>query len=101
MQACEITLKNAELIRQASPWGQGFEEPVFYGDFEILEQRIAGEKHLKCTLRLIDNSAIFDGIAFFQEKLQTKQVRVAYKLSVNSFRGNESLQLMIESMLIQ
>jgi single-stranded-DNA-specific exonuclease len=101
LEACEITLKNAELIRQASPWGQGFEEPVFYGDFEILEQRIVGEKHLKCTLRLIDNSAIFDGIAFFQEKLQTKQVRVAYKLSVNSFRGNESLQLMIESMLIQ
>ncbi len=97
LEAHEITLKNAELLRQASPWGQGFEEPVFYGDFEILEQRIVGEKHLKCTLKLIDSSAIFEGIAFFQEKIQAKQVRVAYKLNVNSFRGNESLQLMIES----
>ena len=77
--------------------GSGFEEPIFYGDFEILEQKIVGEKHLKCTLKLIDASAIFEGIAFFQEKLESKQVRVAYKLSVNSFRGNVSLQLMIES----
>ena len=97
LEASEITLKNAELLRQASPWGQGFEEPIFYGDFELLEQKIVGEKHLKCTLKLIDNSSIFEGIAFFQEKLQSKNVRVAYKLNVNSFRGNESLQLMIES----
>ena len=101
LEASEVTLKNAELLRQASPWGQGFEEPVFYGDFEILEQRIVGEKHLKCSLKLIDGSAIFEGIAFFQEKLETKKVRVAYKLNVNSFRGNESLQLMIESIVIQ
>ena len=97
LEASEITLKNAELLRQASPWGQGFEEPIFYGDFELLEQKIVGEKHLKCTLKLIDNSSIFEGIAFFQEKLKSKKVRVAYKLNVNSFRGNESLQLMIES----
>jgi len=97
LDASEMTLNNAELLRQASPWGQGFEEPIFYGDFELLEQRIVGEKHLKCTLKLVDNSSIFDGIAFFQEKIESKQVRVAYKLNVNSFRGNESLQLMIES----
>jgi single-stranded-DNA-specific exonuclease len=98
LDATEITLNNAELLRQASPWGQGFEEPIFYGDFELLEQRIVGEKHLKCTLKLIDNSSIFEGIAFFQEELDSKKVRVAYKLNVNSFRGNESLQLMINSM---
>jgi len=101
LDASEMTLNNAELLRQASPWGQGFEEPIFYGDFELLEQRIVGEKHLKCTLKLVDNSSIFEGISFFQEKLESKQVRVAYKLNVNSFRGNESLQLMIESILIQ
>ena len=101
LDASEMTLNNAELLRQASPWGQGFEEPIFYGDFELLEQRIVGEKHLKCTLKLVDNSSIFEGIAFFQEKLESKQVRVAYKLNVNSFRGNESLQLMIESIVIQ
>jgi single-stranded-DNA-specific exonuclease len=45
---------------------------------------------------LINDSSIFEGIAFFQEELDSKKVRVAYKLNVNSFRGNESLQLMIE-----
>jgi len=97
LEASEITLKNAELLRSSSPWGQGFEEPIFYGDFELVEQKIVGEKHLKCTLKLNGASSIFEGIAFFQERLDTKQVKVAYKLNVNSFRGNESLQLMIES----
>ena len=97
LDSSEITLKNAELLRQASPWGQGFEEPIFYGDFELLEQRIVGEKHLKCNLKLQGTSLVLEGIAFFQEKLNSKKVTVAYKLNVNSFRGNESLQLMIES----
>jgi single-stranded-DNA-specific exonuclease len=91
-----MTLTNAQLLCKSAPWGQGFEEPIFYGDFELLEQKIVGEKHLKCTLKLIVGSDIFDGIAFFQEKLKSKKARVAYKLNVNSFRGNESLQLMIE-----
>ena len=69
----------------------------FYGDFELVEQRVVGEKHLKCNLKLQGTNSVLEGIAFFQEKLQSKKVRAAYKLSVNSFRGNESLQLMIES----
>jgi len=97
LDATEINFSNADLIRKASPWGQGFEEPIFYGDFEIIEQKVVGEKHLKCRLKLKDSKNIFDGIAFFQEKLDKKQVSIVYKLNVNSFRGNESLQLMIES----
>ena len=97
LDSSEITLMNAELLRQASPWGQGFEEPIFYGDFELVEQRIVGEKHLKCNLKLQGTNSVLEGIAFFQEKLKSKNVKVAYKLNVNSFRGNESLQLMIES----
>ena len=97
LDASEMTLKNAQLLCESAPWGQGFEEPIFYGDFEILEQKIVGEKHLKCTLKLIDGNAIFEGIAFFQEKLNNSKAKVAYRLSVNSFRGTESLQLMIES----
>ncbi|MDC1386118.1 single-stranded-DNA-specific exonuclease RecJ [Candidatus Thioglobus sp.] len=97
LEASEITLKNAELLRSASPWGQGFEEPIFYGEFELIDQKIVGEKHLKCNLKLLGASSVLEGIAFFQEKINFKKVRIAYKLNVNSFRGNESLQLMIES----
>ena len=97
LDSSEITFKNADLLRQASPWGQGFEEPIFYGDFELVEQRVVGEKHLKCNLKLQGTNSLLEGIAFFQDKLDSKKVRAAYKLNVNSFRGNESLQLMIES----
>ena len=97
LDVSEMTLANARLLQSAAPWGQGFEEPIFYGDFELLEQRIVGEKHLKCTLKQVGDNRIFEGIAFFQDKLKDKRVQVAYKLNVNHFRGADSLQLMIES----
>ena len=97
LDASEMTLANARLLQSAAPWGQGFEEPIFYGDFELVEQRIVGEKHLKCTLKQVGDSRIFEGIAFFQEKLKDKKAQIAYRLNVNHFRGVDSLQLMIES----
>jgi len=98
LDASEITLANARLLQLAGPWGQGFEEPIFYGDFELVEQRIVGEKHLKCTLKQAGDSRIFEGIAFFQDKLKDKNVQTSYRLNVNHFRGVDSLQLMIQSL---
>jgi single-stranded-DNA-specific exonuclease len=28
-------------------WGQGFPLPIFEGEFEVVEQRILADKHLK------------------------------------------------------
>ncbi|MDB3972405.1 single-stranded-DNA-specific exonuclease RecJ [Candidatus Thioglobus sp.] len=92
----DISLDNAQILQQAGPWGQGFEEPIFFGDFEIVEQRIVGEKHLKCRLKAINSNQVFDAIAFFQAPLDSTQVSVAYKLSINIWRGSTSLQLMVE-----
>ena len=92
----DISLDNAQILQQAGPWGQGFEEPIFFGDFEIVEQRIVGEKHLKCRLKAINSNQVFDAIAFFQTPLDSTQVSVAYKLSINIWRGSTSLQLMVE-----
>ena len=97
LDAGEMTLANARLLQSAGPWGQGFEEPIFYGYFELIEQRIVGEKHLKCTLKQVGDSRIFEGIAFFQDKLKDKKAQIAYRLNVNHFRGVDSLQLMIQS----
>ena len=87
LEASEITLKNAELLRRASPWGQGFEEPIFYGDFELVEQRIVGEKHLKCNLKLLGASSVLEGIAFFQEKINSKKVRLLINLMLIHLEG--------------
>ena len=92
----EMSLSNALLLESYAPWGQGFEEPIFKGLFEILDQKIVGEKHLKCSLRLKGGSLVFQSIAFFQNRCSTKFVEIAYKLSINRFRGQKELQLMIE-----
>jgi len=96
LEPADISLGNAQLIANSGPWGQGFEEPIFHGDFDIVEQRVVGEKHLKCRLKLNGNTIIHDAIAFFQAPINTQQVTIAYKLSINEWRGSVSLQLMVE-----
>ena len=96
LEAFDISLNNAEILKTAGPWGQGFEEPVFFGKFDVVEQKVVGEKHLKCRLKLMGDKQAYDAIAFFQAPLESAMAKVAYKLSINIWRGNVSLQLMVE-----
>ena len=98
----ELSLPTAELIHQAGPWGQGFPEPLFDGRFEVLDQRIVGERHLKLTLRPDGGSGSIDAIAFNLDNpgawLRCQKLRAVYRLDVNLFRGRKSAQLRIEYM---
>ncbi len=96
LEAFDISLDNAQLLKDAGPWGQGFEEPIFYGEFELVDQKVVGERHLKCRLKLESDTQVHNAIAFFQTPLDSQQVEVAYKLSINIWRGNTSLQLVVE-----
>ena len=95
---CSMALAYA--INSAGPWGQGFVQPLFDGEFVIAQQRLVGEKHLK--LQLIDENSgqSHEAIAFFIDleewPNEAKRLRAVYKLDINRFRGNESLQLMVE-----
>lgn len=96
----EFHLELARAIRQAGPWGQHFPEPLFHGVFQIVQQRVVGERHLKLVLKTECGSLQLDAIAFNidREVWPNPTVRwaeVAYKLDVNEFRGNESVQLMV------
>jgi len=99
--AANMTLDTAFMLRNAGPWGQSFEEPLFDGFFNVVQQRIVGEKHLKLLLETECGQLMLDGIAFNVD-MQTwpdatiKQARVVYKLDVNEFRGNQTVQLMVE-----
>lgn len=101
LAAHECNLDTAHVIEQAGPWGQQFPEPIFDGEFFVVQQRIVGEKHLKLVLALdAQGKRTIDAIAFNIDVLvwpnaQVTQVRVVYQLSVNVFRGQESAQLMI------
>jgi len=96
----ELSMKTAEELRFAGPWGQTFQEPVFDGVFNIINKRIVGEKHLKLSLQPINSRLEIDAIAFNttdeEWSAEQKQAKVAYRLDVNVFRGNKNLQLMVE-----
>ena len=48
----EFDRASAEALRDGGPWGQGFPEPQFDGEFEVLGWRVVGERHLKLELGL-------------------------------------------------
>jgi len=96
----EFHLELARALRHAGPWGQHFPEPLFHGVFQLVEQRVVGERHLKVVLKSECGSVKLDGIAFGIDRdvwpnPTIQWVELAYKLDVNEFRGNESVQLMI------
>lgn len=104
LQTAEITLPIAEMLRDAGPWGQSFPEPVFEGEFELVDQRIVGQKHLKMMLKLLDDDVYCDAIAFNVDTEQwpnhnVDTIRVAYKLDVNEYHGRRKLQLMVTNIL--
>lgn len=97
----EVSLESAHLLQAAGPWGQHFPEPIFDGHFNLVSQRIVGEKHLKMTLSFLDKpQKIVDAIAFnidtaIWPNSTAQQVNVVYQLSVNEFRGNQTEQLIV------
>ena len=90
-------LKTARKLRAAGPWGSAFPEPTWSGDFELVEQRTVGDKHLKMRLRPAEGGKVIDAIAFNQAgPVYRGVVQLAYRLDVNEYRGVETPQLIVE-----
>lgn len=98
----EAALELAETLRFLAPWGQGFPEPLFDGVFDVVSQRVVGEKHLKLLLRWPGHAATVDAIAFHADLARWEEVngsvRLAYRLDVNEFRERKTVQLIVEYM---
>ena len=96
----EITIEFSEMLNNAGTWGQEFPEPIFDSIFDVIQCRIVGQQHLKFVLRFPDSELLIDAIAFFVEKpenwLGIRSHNSAYKLDVNEYRGNRSVQLMLQ-----
>lgn len=96
----ELSFDLAEKIISSGPWGQGFPEPLFDGEFEVINTRIVGERHLKLQLRHPGNNKAIDAIAFnitdedWPES--TGRVQTIYKLDINEFAGRRQLQLVVD-----
>lgn len=91
----EITLELAQYFSN-QVWGQGFPEPSFNGHFQVENQRIVGEKHLKLKLRQIGTRQIYDGILFFHTEQLPTEIDAVYRLQLNVYNGNTRLQLLLE-----
>lgn len=96
----ELDFGLAECILAAGPWGNGFPEPVFDGQFEIVASRIVGENHLKLQLKSLAGNRIFEAIAFNTTGDDwpdtVSRVQTVYKLDINEFAGKRRLQLVVD-----
>ncbi|NUO78095.1 MAG: single-stranded-DNA-specific exonuclease RecJ [Lysobacter sp.] len=93
--AGEFDRVSAELLRDGGPWGQGFPEPQFDGEFPVLGWRVVGERHLKLELghqgrRL--NAIEFGG---WHGDPPPARVRIAYRLEPDDYRGGDAVQLVV------
>ena len=91
-----LNLDTVAKLANAGPWGNGFAEPTFAGEFTLVNQRVVGQDHLKLVFALQDQ--LIDAIAFRQPPLdgQPQRVRVVYKPALNDYGGRQTLQLMVE-----
>lgn len=95
-----MNLRFASLLRESGPWGAGFPEPMWSGDFSVVDQRVVGENHLKMRVQPADGRTVIDAIAFNQAGLPLRGlVKLAYRLDVNEFRGVETPQLIVEQIV--
>jgi single-stranded-DNA-specific exonuclease len=100
LDADEFNCATAMALRDGGPWGQGYPEPVFDGEFEVLNWRVVGERHLKLELGQLEsgqgrqrlNAIEFGG---WDGQSPPPRVRIAYRLEPDSYRGGEAIQLLV------
>lgn len=95
LAALDCSLEVAQLLED-QVWGQGFTAPRFCDEFEVVDQRVVGGRHLKLRLRQPGASATLDGIRFGDDTYFPDVVRSVYRLQVNDYNGVQSPQLIIE-----
>ncbi len=90
------------LLQNAGPWGQAFPEPVFDGEFSLINQKMLADRHLKMMLQL-PNGNLVDAIWFNADNkawpnVNVQKVQLAYQLDINEYRDKQSLQLIVRHM---
>jgi single-stranded-DNA-specific exonuclease len=93
LEAGYYSIEAARLIQQ-EVWGQTFPPPMFSDEFEVKQQRILKDKHLKMTL--VKDGRRFDAIQFNFSENPSPRIRAAFRLDINEWQGNQTVQLMIE-----
>jgi len=82
-------------LLDAQVWGQGFEAPLFCDEVEVLQQRLVGDKHMK--LRVRHAGSLRDAIWFGHAEPLPQRVRLAYRLSLDEWQGQQRVQMVVEA----
>ncbi len=95
LAAEEFDIGNACALRDGGPWGQGFPEPVFDGEFDVVRWRVVGERHLK--LELMHDGKPLNAIHFggWGGTPPDDRIRIAYRLAPDDYRGGDAIQLIV------
>lgn len=93
LSARELNLQMAETLA-AEVWGQGFAPPTFRDRFQVLSQRLVGDKHLK--LRLAKDGVQCDGMIFNRVDWLPEEVDAVYQLAANEWQGKKELQVYLQ-----
>jgi len=92
-----FSLDTVRLLRQ-EVWGQAFPPPLFADSFEVLGQRLLKDKHLK--LKLQKGRQRFDAIQFnFADGAAPsvpERIRAVFRVDINEWNGNQTVQLLLE-----
>lgn len=101
-----INIDLAEAIKSLGPWGQMFPEPLFHGRFYVIDgPKPMKEKHVRMTVALEGSdkainavcfNCIEDGVIPFGEEFES-----SFTLSINHYRGKDTLQIMLRDINIQ
>ncbi len=103
LAATSFDMETARQLRYAGPWGQHFPEPTFDGCFRLLSSKALGQnrEHRHLSLSPEQGGPVVEGVLFRAAERGVigklpERLRVAYKLNLNEFRGEERLQLVLE-----
>ncbi len=100
LSAADFTPEIGDLLAEEI-WGQGFPQPVFYGEFEVGQQSLMKEKHLRLQLRPVGNGALdskpLTGVWFNRTQTLPAKAKLAYRIATDRYQGQARVQLMIEA----
>jgi single-stranded-DNA-specific exonuclease len=94
----EFDRRHADALRDGGPWGQAFPEPLFDGEFDVLDWKPVGERHIKLSLRCEGLHAPLSAIHFggWSGEAPARRARLAYRLAPDDWRGGQAIQLVVE-----
>ncbi len=103
LTAAELQLETAQVLEQAGPWGQGFPEPLFEGQFEVLSAQPVGAdgRHIRYRLDPLHGQPLvaihFDGAG---QHASGGRIHIVYQLLVNRFRQTENMEILIRHLRV-